>query len=96
MSSLSFPEEALKLLNEQNEPYKVELCEEHAGKGEPISFYKQGEFTDLCAGPHLMTTGTVGRSLLSCTGAYEGSEKNKMLSRIYGTAYPKVSQLRSI
>ncbi|NLK70920.1 MAG: threonine--tRNA ligase [Clostridiales bacterium] len=89
------PEEALKLLNEQNEPYKVELCEEHAGKGEPISFYKQGEFTDLCAGPHLMTTGTVKAfKLLSCTGAYwRGSEKNKMLSRIYGTAYPKVSQL---
>ena len=65
------PEEALKLLNEQNEPYKVELCEEHAGKGEPISFYKQGEFTDLCAGPHLMTTGTVKAfKLLSCTGAY--------------------------
>ncbi|HBB72344.1 MAG TPA: threonine--tRNA ligase, partial [Ruminococcus sp.] len=65
------PEEALKLLNDMEEPYKVELCEEHAGKGEPISFYKQDDFTDLCAGPHLMSTGAVKAfKLLSCTGAY--------------------------
>ena len=65
------PAEALKKLEEMGEPYKVELCSEHAGKGEPISFYKQGEFTDLCAGPHLMTTAPVKAfKLLSCTGAY--------------------------
>lgn len=89
------PEEAISYLKEQNEPYKVELCEEHAGNGEPISFYKQGEFTDLCAGPHLMTTAPLKAfKLLSCTGAYwRGSEKNKMLSRVYATAYPKASEL---
>lgn len=89
------PDEALAKLHEMDEPYKVELCEEHAGKGEPISFYQQGDFVDLCAGPHLMTTETVKAfKLLSCTGAYwRGSEKNKMLSRIYGTAFPKASQL---
>ena len=89
------PDEALAKLREMDEPYKVELCEEHAGKGEPISFYKQGDFTDLCAGPHLMTTEPVKAfKLLSCTGAYwRGSEKNKMLSRVYGTAFPKAAQL---
>ncbi|WP_276745738.1 threonine--tRNA ligase [Ruminococcus champanellensis] len=91
------PTEALKKLEEMGEPYKVELCSEHAGKGEPISFYKQGDFTDLCAGPHLMTTAPVKAfKLLSCTGAYwRGSEKNKMLSRIYGTAYPKAAELEA-
>lgn len=91
------PAEALKKLEEMGEPYKVELCSEHAGKGEPISFYKQGNFTDLCAGPHLMTTAPVKAfKLLSCTGAYwRGSEKNKMLSRIYGTAYPKAAELEA-
>ena len=89
------PDEALARLRGMDEPYKVELCEEHAGKGEPISFYSQGEFTDLCAGPHLMTTEPVKAfKLLSCTGAYwRGSEKNKMLSRVYGTAFPKAAQL---
>ncbi len=89
------PDEALKVLEEQGEIYKVELCREHSGKGEPISFYKQGEFTDLCAGPHLMTTAPVKAfKLISCTGAYwRGSEKNKMLSRIYGTSFPKAAQL---
>ncbi len=89
------PEEAIQKLTEADEPYKVELCQEHADKGEPISFYKQGDFTDLCAGPHLMSTGTVKAvKLLSCTGAYwRGSEKNKMLSRIYAVAFPKASQL---
>jgi threonyl-tRNA synthetase len=73
----------------------VELCREHADKGENISFYRQGEFTDLCAGPHLSSTGAVKAfKLTSCTGAYwRGSEKNKMLSRIYGTAFPKASLL---
>ena len=89
------PDEAISFLKEQDEPYKVELCEEHAGKGEPISFYPQGEFTDLCAGPHLMKTGVIKAfKLLSCTGAYwRGSEKNKMLSRVYAIAFPKASML---
>ena len=87
------PQEALELMKDQ--PYKVELIEEHAGKGEKISFYKQGDFTDLCAGPHLMTTAPVKAvKLTSSTGAYwRGSVKNKMLCRIYGTAFPKKSQL---
>lgn len=91
------PEEAVKKLNEMNEPYKVELCEEHVDKGESISFYKQGEFVDLCAGPHLMTTAPVKAfKLLSCTGAYwRGSEKNKMLSRVYAIAYPKSADLEA-
>ena len=91
------PEEAIKTLEEQGEIYKVELCQEHADKGEPISFYKQGEFSDLCAGPHLMTTAPVKAvKLLSCTGAYwRGSEKNKMLSRVYATAYPKAAELEA-
>lgn len=89
------PDEAINYLKEQDEPYKVELCEEHASNGEPISFYRQGEFTDLCAGPHLMTTAPVKAfKLLSCTGAYwRGSEKNKMLSRVYAVAFPKASEL---
>ncbi len=89
------PGDAIDYLSKQGEIYKVELCEEHADKGEPISFYKQGEFTDLCAGPHLMTTSPVKAiKLTSCTGAYwRGSEKNKMLSRIYAVAFPKASQL---
>ncbi|MBQ7007679.1 MAG: threonine--tRNA ligase [Ruminococcus sp.] len=91
------PEEAIAKLKEMDEPYKVELCEEHADKGEPISFYKQGEFVDLCAGPHLMTTAPVKAfKLISCTGAYwRGSEKNKMLSRVYATAYPKAADLEA-
>lgn len=89
------PEDAIKTLEEQGEIYKVELCKEHSDNGEPISFYKQGEFSDLCAGPHLMSTAPVKAfKLLSCTGAYwRGSEKNKMLSRVYATAFPKASQL---
>lgn len=89
------PEEAIKTLEEQNEPYKVELCREHSDKGEPISFYKQGDFTDLCAGPHLMSTSPVKAfKLTSVTGAYwRGSEKNKMLTRIYGTAFPSKDAL---
>ena len=89
------PEEAIALMKDKNETYKVELIEEHARKGEPISFYKQGEFTELCAGPHLMKTGAVKAfKLTSCTGAYwRGDEKNKMLQRIYATAFPKQSAL---
>ena len=91
------PNEAVKLMEAKNEPYKVELIREHAEKGEPISFYKQGDFTDLCAGPHLMSTKPVKAiKLTSVAGAYwRGSEKNKMLSRIYGTAYPKASELEA-
>ncbi len=91
------PDEALKKLEEMGEPYKVELCKEHADKGEDISFYSQGEFVDLCAGPHLMNTGIIKAfKLTSCTGAYwRGSEKNKMLSRVYGTAFPKASELEA-
>ncbi len=83
------PAEAIEYLKSIGEIYKVELCEEHAGKNEPISFYKQGEFTDLCAGPHLMSTSSVKAfKLTSVAGAYwRGSEKNKMLTRIYGTAF---------
>jgi threonyl-tRNA synthetase len=91
------PADAVAKLEEMGEPYKVELCQEHADKGEPISFYKQGEFIDLCAGPHLMTTAPVKAfKLISCTGAYwRGSEKNKMLSRVYATAYPKTADLEA-
>lgn len=89
------PDEALKMMEEKGETYKAELIREHAGKGEPISFYKQGEFTELCAGPHLMSTGAVKAfKLTSCTGAYwRGDEKNKMLQRIYATAFPKAAAL---
>ncbi|MBQ3087427.1 MAG: threonine--tRNA ligase [Clostridia bacterium] len=87
--------EATALMNEKNEPYKVELIAEHAGKGESITFYKQGEFIELCAGPHLMQTGLVKAfKLTACTGAYwRGDSKNKMLQRVYGTAFPKQSEL---
>lgn len=88
-------DEAKAMLEKMGEPYKVELCDEHAGKGEDISFYKQGDFTDLCAGPHLMNTSAVKAfKLTACTGAYwRGDAKGKQLSRVYGTAYPKASQL---
>ena len=84
--------EALELM--KDEPYKVELIND-LPEGETISFYKQGDFTDLCAGPHLMSTGKVKAvKLLSSSGAYwRGDEKNKMLQRIYGISFPKASQL---
>ena len=86
--------EALKLM--ENEPYKKELIEELA-EGEEISFYKQGDFTDLCAGPHLMNTGCVKAvKILSSSGAYwRGNEKNKMLQRIYAISFPKASELQA-
>lgn len=89
------PQDAIQLMKEKDEPYKVELIEEHAGKGENISFYKQGEFTELCAGPHLMDVKPVKAfKLTNCTGAYwRGDAKNKMLCRVYGTAFPKASML---
>lgn len=79
------PEDAIRMMEEKGEIYKIELIKEHAEKGEPISFYKQGEFTELCAGPHLMTTKPVKAfKLTSVAGAYwRGSEKNKMLTRIF-------------
>ncbi|MBR0536639.1 MAG: TGS domain-containing protein, partial [Clostridia bacterium] len=89
------PEEAIAYYEKAGEIYKVELVKEHADKNEPISFYKQGEFTELCAGPHLPSTGRIKAfKLTSATGAYwRGSEKNKMLCRIYGTAFPKAGEL---
>lgn len=86
--------EAIKYMEEREEPYKVELIQD-LPEDAVISFYKQGDFTDLCAGPHLMSTKTVKAiKLTSVAGAYwRCSEKNKMLSRIYGTAYPKASEL---
>ncbi len=91
------PAEAVKLMEEKGEPYKVELINEHAGKGENISFYRQGEFTELCAGPHLMDMKAVKAfKLTNCTGAYwRGDAKNKMLCRVYGTAFPKASMLEA-
>ena len=85
-------EEALELM--KDEPYKVELIND-LPEGEEISFYKQGDFTDLCAGPHLPSTGKVKAiKLLSSSGAYwRGDEHNKMLQRIYGISFPKQSEL---
>ena len=81
--------EAVALMEKAGEPYKVELIEA-LPEGETISFYRQGEFTDLCAGPHLFSTGAVKAiKLTACTGAYwHGDAKNKMLQRVYGTAFP--------
>ena len=88
-------DEALKLMEEKGEPYKVELIHD-LPEDATISFYTQGEFTDLCAGPHLMNTKEVGKAfkLMSIAGAYwRGSEKNKMLTRIYATAFGKKEEL---
>ena len=87
-------EEAISFMEQKGEPYKVELITD-LPEGSEISFYSQGEFVDLCAGPHLESTGKLKAvKLLSVAGAYwRGSEKNKMLQRIYGTAFPKKSQL---
>ena len=89
------PDEAIKYYEDKGEIYKVELVKEHADKGENISFYKQGEFTELCAGPHIPDTGRIKAfKLTSATGAYwRGSEKNKMLQRIYATAFTKQADL---
>ncbi len=88
-------QEGLKKLEDMGEPYKVELCHEHADKGENISFYQQGDFVDLCAGPHLMSTAPLKAvKLTNCTGAYwRGDAKGKQLCRVYGTAFPKASML---
>lgn len=88
--------EAIKFMEERNEPYKVELIND-LPEDATISFYKQGDFTDLCAGPHLDSTGRVKGNaikLLSATGAYwRGDSNRKMLQRIYGTAFPKKDEL---
>ena len=87
-------EEAIKLMEEREEPYKVELIRDLPEDAE-ISFYQQGEFIDLCAGPHLMSTKPLKAvKLISSSGAYwRGNEKNKMLTRVYGTAYTKKADL---
>ena len=87
-------EEAIKLMKDAGEDYKVELIED-LPEDEVLSFYKQGEFTDLCAGPHLMSTGKVKCvKIMSTSGAYwRGDENNKMLQRIYGISFPKASLL---
>ena len=87
-------EEAIKLMEEKGEPYKVELIRD-LPEDSVISFYRQGEFVDLCAGPHLMSTkGIKAIKLISSSGAYwRGSEKNKMLTRVYGTAFTKNADL---
>ncbi len=87
-------EEAIRFMEEKNEPYKVELIRDLPEDAE-ISFYSQGEFTDLCAGPHLMSTkGLKAIKLISSSGAYwRGNEKNKMLTRVYGTAFTKNADL---
>ena len=89
-------EEAIKYMEERNEPYKVELIKD-LPEGETISFYSQGEFTDLCAGPHLMKTGAIKAfKLISSSGAYwRGDEHNKMLTRVYGTAFTKKDELNA-
>ena len=89
------PEEAIALMEKDGEIYKVELIKEHADKGEKISFFKQGEFFELCAGPHIPDTSRLKAfKLTSCTGAYwRGDSKNKMLQRIYGTAFTKATDL---
>lgn len=88
--------QAERLMKDREETYKLELIAEHAGKGENISFYKQGEFVELCAGPHIPDTGRVKAfKLTQCTGAYwRGDSKNKMLQRVYGVAFPKASALQ--
>ena len=89
-------EEAIAFMKEKDEPYKVQLIEELPADA-VISFYRQGEFTDLCAGPHLFATGAVkALKLTQCTGAYwKGDQNNKMLQRIYGIAFPAKDQLKA-
>ena len=89
-------EKAIKLMEEREEPYKIELIN-GLEEGEVISFYKQGDFVDLCRGPHLPSTGSIKAvKLLSSSGAYwRGDEHNKMLQRIYGISFPKASELEA-
>ena len=90
-------EKAIEFMKEKEEPYKVELIEDLPG-GEEISFYQQGEFVDLCAGPHLMSTKEVGKAfkIMSLAGAYwRGDEHNQMLTRLYATAFAKKDELEA-
>ena len=89
-------DEAIALMTEKNEPYKVQLIEELPADA-TISFYRQGEFVDLCAGPHLFSTAAIKAfKLTQCTGAYwKGDQKNKMLQRVYGTAFPSKDELKA-
>jgi threonyl-tRNA synthetase len=90
-------EDAIAFMKEKGEPYKVELIED-LPEGEEISFYSQGEFVDLCAGPHLMSTKGVGKAfkIMSLAGAYwRGDEHNKMLTRLYATAFDKKEELEA-
>ncbi len=89
------PSEAIDMMENKGQAYKVELIKEHSEKGEAISFYRQGDFIDLCAGPHLLSTGRVKAvKLLQSTGAYwRADANNKMLQRIYGISFPKTSLL---
>ena len=89
-------DQAIALMTEKGEPYKVQLIEE-LPEDAVISFYTQGEFTDLCAGPHLFSTGAVkALKLTQCTGAYwKGDQSNKQLQRVYGTAFPSKDELRT-
>ena len=90
-------DDAIELMKNKDQKYKLELIEEHAGKGENLVFRKQGDFTDLCAGPHLISTGQIKAiKLLSCTGAYwRGDAKGPMLQRIYGISFPKTAELEA-
>ena len=90
-------EDALKLMEKNNQKYKIELTEELSKTGANLSFYRQGEFVDLCAGPHLMSTGNVKAfKLLNCTGAYwRGDSSGPMLQRIYGVSFPKSEMLKN-
>ena len=89
-------DEAIAFMQEKNEPYKVQLIEELPDDA-VISFYRQGEFVDLCAGPHLFSTAAIKAfKLTQCTGAYwKGDQKNKMLQRVYGTAFPSKDELKA-
>ncbi|MBQ6808578.1 MAG: TGS domain-containing protein, partial [Firmicutes bacterium] len=89
------PEEAIAFYEQDNQDYKVELIQKHAGNGENISFYKQGEFDELCAGPHMMSTGSIkAYKLTHCAGAYwHGDSSKPMLCRVYGTAFPSKDAL---
>ncbi len=90
-------DEAIELMKNKDQKYKLELIEEHAGKGENLVFRKQGDFTDLCAGLHLISTGQLKAiKLLSCTGAYwRGDAKGPMLQRVYGISFPKTADLEA-
>ena len=90
-------DDAVELMKNKDQKYKLELIEEHAGKGENLVFRKQGDFTDLCAGPHLISTGQLKAiKLLSCTGAYwRGDAKGPMLERVYGISFPTTAELEA-